>query len=91
MNARDEVLQLVKEATKNAYPLRWYDGHGDFDGREVTVDVFNIQPNMQLPFLRDIRGIRDWLKELVGSRCIFIFHTPAATREHYQQIVDSLR
>lgn len=82
--ARDEALALVQAAFADRYPIRWTCSRGDFSGREVTFDVFNIPVKEHLPFLREARPLREKLQELVGSRCIFVFHTPEATKEHYQ-------
>ena len=42
---RIEIIRLIENATNYVYPLRWVDeetSSGDFDGREVAIDVFNI-------------------------------------------------
>lgn len=82
--ARNEALALVQEKFGDRYPIRWTTSRGDFSGREVTFDVFNIPVSKYKDFLREARPIREKLEELVGSRCIFVFHTPEATKEHYQ-------
>lgn len=79
----DQALKLVCETTENKYPIRWTTCPGDFPERDFTIDVFNIESKDQRPFLRKIEPIRQTLMDLVGSRCIFIFHTAAATKEHY--------
>ncbi len=81
---RDQALALVHEMFKDRYPIRWTCSRGDFSGREVTFDVFNIPSDQNKPFLREVEPLRDKLKDLVGSRCVFVFHTPEATKEHYQ-------
>jgi hypothetical protein len=87
---RSDALWLLLSATQFEYPLRWVDeqtSKGDFDGREVSIDVFTIIPQRQREFLRVIREVRPRLQELIGSRCIFIFHSPEATKAHYSHLV----
>lgn len=81
---RDQALALVQEKFRDRYPIRWTCSKGDFSGREVTFDVFNIPFEQHRPFLREVEPLREKLTELMGSRCIFVFHTPEATKEHYQ-------
>ena len=86
---RNEVLQLIGKATNYVYPLRWVDEKttvGDFDGREVAIDVFLVPTAEQINFLSKIRSIRGVLREITGHRCIFIFHSPEATAVHYSHL-----
>ena len=90
MREKSEALWLLLQAIQFEYPLRWVDertNQGDFDGREVSIDVFNIAPRRQREFLQAIRDVRPRLQELVGSRCIFLFHSPEATLAHYSHVV----
>jgi hypothetical protein len=81
---RNQALALVQELFSDRYQIRWTCSQGDFSGREVTFDVFNIPVTEHRPFLREVEPLREKLTELTGSRCTFIFHTPEATKEHYQ-------
>lgn len=86
---RNEVLQLIGEVISYAYPLRWVDEKttaGDFDGRELAIDVFFIPTTEQIDFLSQIRSIRGLIREKTGHRCIFIFHSPEATMAYYSHL-----
>lgn len=86
---RIEVIRLIENATNYAYPLRWVDEEtslGDFDGREFAIDVFNIPVAEQIDFLAHIRQVRNKIREMIGHRCIFIFHSPESTRMHYANL-----
>lgn len=84
-----EIIRLIENATNYDYPLRWVDEEtslGDFDGREVAVDVFNIRVSEQIDFLTRIRQVRDKIHEMIGHRGVFIFHSPESTRVHYANL-----
>ena len=70
LKTRNEVLHLIEKATNYLYLLRWVDEKtttGDFDGREVTIDVFFIPTANQADFLAQIRPIRGrWLVTAVS-------------------------
>ena len=86
---RIEIIRLIEYATIYAYPLRWVDEKtslGDFDGREVAIDVFNIPVAEQIDFLTQLRQVRNKIREMIGHRCIFIFHSPESTRMHYANL-----
>jgi len=86
---RIEIIRLIENAVNYDYPLRWVDEEtslGDFDGREVAIDVFNIHVAEQVDFLTRIRQVRNKIRELIGHRCVFIFHSPDATRIHYPNL-----
>lgn len=84
------ALAGFRKVLGSEFPCRWVDDRtskGDFDGREVGVDVFNAPANMSRTLLRRLDDARNIAQGLVGSRCIFIFHTPEATAEHYKDLV----
>jgi|SRR3989304_6598851 len=86
---RIEIIRLIENAVNYDYPLRLVDEEtslGDFDGREVAIDVFNIHVAEQVDFLTRIRQVRNKIRELIGHRCVFIFHSPDATRIHYPNL-----
>lgn len=86
---RNKVLQLIGKVTNYAYPLRWVDEKttaGDFDGRELAIDVFFIPTAEQINFLAQIRPARGLIRDSTGHRCIFIFHSPEATVAHYSHL-----
>lgn len=83
---RTEVLRLIEKITNYAYPLRWVDEKttvGDFEGRELAIDVFFVPTAEQINFLARIRPIRGLIREMTGHHCIFVFHSPEATVAHY--------
>src|SRR4030067_695431 len=89
-----EIIRLIENATNYDYPLRWVDEEtslGDFDGREVAIDVFNIHVAEQIDFLTLIRQVRDKIREMIGHRGVFIFHSPEATRMHYANLFPMTR
>lgn len=86
---RIEIIRLIEEATNFTYPLRWVDeetSSGDFDGREVAIDVFHIAVSEQIGFLAQIRQVRNKIREMISHRCIFIFHSIESTRMHYAKL-----
>jgi hypothetical protein len=88
-NMRNEVLQLIGKITNYRYPLRWVDEKttvGDFDGRELAIDVFFIPTDEQINFLSQIRPVRKQISDMTGHPCIFIFHSPDATLTHYSHL-----
>ncbi len=90
---RQLVLEAFRRALGTSYPARWVDGRtsmGDFSGRDEAVDIFNVPVEMQRELLRRLREARAQAKGLVGSECLFLFHTPEATEEHYKELVAEL-
>ena len=86
---RKKVLHLIEEAVNYAYPIRWADEEttlGDFDGRDVAIEIFFIPATAQTKFLETIRPIRKEIKKIIGDDCIFIFHSEEATRIHYSHL-----
>ena len=89
MTMRKQVLHLIEEAVNYTYPIRWADEKttlGDFDGRDVAIDIFSILSADQARFLETIRPIRNDIKKTLGRNCIFIFHSPEATEKHYSHL-----
>lgn len=89
-NNRQVVLEAFRAVLGRDYLACWTRSRGDFSGRDVTVDIFNVPAERQRELLRRLRSARDRAKDLIGSRCIFIFHSPRATREHYRELVAEL-
>src|SRR4030066_2241522 len=86
---RIEIIRLIEDATNYDYPLRCVDEEtslGDFDGREVAIDVFNIHVSEQIDFLTRIRQVRNKIREMIGHRGVFIFHSSESTRMHYANL-----
>jgi len=75
------------------YPLRWADERttlGDFEGRELTVDVFNIPLNEQNDLYRKLRPLRNELRFELAQRIVFVFHSPEETTRHYSSLFPRL-
>lgn len=92
-NNRRLALDAFRMVLGTEYPARWVDGRTallPFDGWNLSVDVFNVPSGMQRALLRLLAHARETARGLVGSRCVFIFHTPEATAEHYKDIVAEL-
>lgn len=87
------AIESFRKVLGPAYPARWVDGKtskGDFPCRDVAVDVFNVPVNEQRKLLKSLREARDMVPTLLGSRCLFLFHTPEATEKHYKDILAEL-
>jgi hypothetical protein len=93
MNNRDDLLRDLSISTRLRYPLRWADDQtslGDFDGRDLAIDVFNIPSQEQRAFFRDLRSIRKELQQHLGHTVTFVFHTPEATAEYYAHLFSKI-
>lgn len=55
------------------YQFRSTESLGDFSGRDVAIDVFGVPLRSQKDFLRTVRPVQDNLKDMLGSRPLFIF------------------
>ena len=86
---KNKVIELIENAINYAYPVRWVDEKtslGDFDGMEYAIDVFRIPSSEQLLFLSSIERVKGQIREILGENCLFIFHTPSATRKYYSHL-----
>ncbi len=89
---RDNIISKFAQALELKYPLRWADHQstaGGFDGADTAIDVFNVETDERASILERLREAQDWAKEALGSRVLFVFHTPEATREHYAHLLES--
>lgn len=83
------ALQRLDLLTGFRYPLRWADevtSLGDYDGRDLTIQVFNIPSERQREFHRSLREFRSELRREFGKPITFVFHTPEATRQYYAHL-----
>jgi len=87
---RKRALDAFRAVLGWEYPMCWTVSKGDFSGRDVAIDVFNVPVDMQMELLRRLREIRKKIQDFLGSDCLFVFHTPEATKEHYLDIVTEL-
>ena len=86
---RDKTILDINVLTGWRYPLRWHDERtslGDFDGKDLTIEVFNISPEEQLDFLEKTWRIQFEVRNQCGRRPTFVFHSVEATEEHYQHL-----
>jgi len=84
---RARALQIYQTAVGPKYPIRWTTSRGDFSGREHAIEAFNVPVREQRNILRSIAPVREEADRLAGGRCLFIMHTPEATREHYAHLL----
>lgn len=93
MTNRDDLLRDLSVRTGLRYPLRWADNQtslGDFDGRDLAIDVFNIPSQEQRAFFRHLRSSRKELHRQLGHTVTFVFHTPEATGEYYAHLFSNI-
>ena len=91
--ARQDAIARLARATGYGKPMRWADRQttlGDYEGREYTIQVFNIPPESQRQFFRELRSLRDQLEAELGHPISFVFHTPEATAAHYSHLFPEL-
>lgn len=82
---RSEVLSRFQEALRPRL-VRWTDemtSFGDFEGRDLTLELFDIPAGEQRDTLRRLRELRRRCEEILGATLLLVFHTPEATRAHY--------
>jgi len=87
-------LQRLAAATGFRYPLAWTDDRttlGDYDGRDLTIEVFNIPSNRQRAFFGELSQRRRELADEFGRPVVFIFHTPKVTARYYGHLFAELR
>jgi hypothetical protein len=86
---RAEVLRIFSEAAQPA-TVRWTDdrtSYGDFEGRERSIEVFNVPVSKQRTLHRELRNVRRRAAEILGGPVVVLFHSPEATRRHYQWVL----
>ncbi|HYO52502.1 hypothetical protein [Archangium sp.] len=86
MNERDFIREYVSRRIVGGRPVRWADGRttlGDFDGREWTLELFDIPLNERRLLQDPLWALRKQVWEQMGRALVFIFHTPEATERHY--------
>lgn len=79
----EEVQSIV------ARPVRWAGDAatpGDFEGREFTLEVFDVPSDEQMGMFSRLRGVRAKAHELLGQSIRIVFHTPEATTRHYADV-----
>ena len=80
---RSQIAEKFRQAT--ARPVRWADESpgGDFEGRDTTLEIFDVQEDDQRDLFVELADLRRETRQLGGERLRLIFHTPEATTRHY--------
>ena len=92
MDARSEVLRRFVGCLEGR-PVRWLTdaiAFGDFEGREETIEVFDVPQSQQRRLLRDLREARQDARRILGRTVRVLFHTPEATTSLYSHVRTSL-
>ena len=84
---RSAVPEWVSERLGHR-PVRWGEGIGDYDGRERTLEVFDVDAREQRAVLRSLRPWREQLDGAAGGALVIVFHTRAESRRLYGEFVD---
>ena len=81
------ILQDFQTASKR--PVRWaVDAPiiGDFDDRETTIEIFDVQDLQQKKMFLDLGPVRRSASDLLGRSVRVLFHTPQATTRYYADV-----
>ena len=82
--ARRELAAEFSSVTGR--PVRWAtagEGLGDFEDRENTLEVFDVQDFEQRTMFSSLRALRRRVREQLGRSIRVVFHTPQATTRYY--------
>jgi hypothetical protein len=87
MMAPEEWLPRLREVFAGR-PVAWAGARavGDYDGRERTLDVFNVDARDQLDLLKRFRGVRPEIEAALGGPVIVLFHTTKETARLYPEV-----
>jgi hypothetical protein len=84
MDRREQVRRMFQLTTGK--PVRWSDtrtSRGDFEGRDATLEVFDVPEDGQWALFRRLLAHRRAASEKMGSKVALVFHTPAETERLY--------
>ncbi|HTE53656.1 MAG TPA: hypothetical protein VK698_22530 [Kofleriaceae bacterium] len=84
-----EQIPGAVSAAIGGKPVRWASAGpsiGDYDGRETTLDVFDVEARDQRRLLRQLRDLRREIEQAIGSPVVLVFHTPAQTSAFYPDV-----
>lgn len=87
IDLRDQIRLLFALATR--LPVFWTDPRtslGDFEGRDTTLEVFDVAEEDQLLLLRRLRPHRKAAAEKLGTKVRLLFHTPIETERLYSWV-----
>lgn len=82
---RSELLEKFRSATGR--PVRWAsEAQGDFEGREWTIEIFDVQEVDQETMFVSLGALRRSAREYLGGTIRVLFHTPQATTRYYASV-----
>jgi hypothetical protein len=85
---RDAILKDFREAVRGR-PVYWADERtlpGDVEGREDTLEIFDVEGAEQRRLLTELRPVRHRAEQLLGRAVRVMFHTPEATTRYYSHV-----
>lgn len=85
---RGAVLDLFRAHAGSHLP-RWADhvtSRGDFEGRDFTIELFNVPVHDQRALRRRLRDVIRQAETLLDRPLLLVFHTPEATATHYASV-----
>jgi hypothetical protein len=85
---RDVILKAFREAVRGR-PACWADERtlaGDVEGREETLQIFDVEDVDQRGLLTELRPVRLRAEQLLGRPVRVMFHTPDATTRYYSHV-----
>lgn len=85
INERDAILEVVRRLASNR-PVRWVDKNtsaGDFDGREWTVEVFDVAKSDRLTLREKLWDLFSAVRKHTGKPMSLVTHTPEDTTSFY--------
>lgn len=81
-----EAIRLRFVAATGGRPVEWSDdrtSRGDFDGREWTLEVFDVPAVEERSLHRSLWPLREEVRKKHRLHLALIFHTPEATEKRY--------
>lgn len=88
MTDREAILELFREALPK-HPVVWTSSRtslGDFEGRDFTLEVFDVPWTEKRALLGDLLPQRTRAENVFGRPVQLLFHTPEATDAHYSWV-----
>jgi hypothetical protein len=85
VSERDAVLELLQRRAAGR-PVRWVDARtsaGDFDGREWTVEVFDVAKDDRLALREALWDLFMEVRKRTGKPVSLLTHTPEDTSTYY--------
>ena len=88
MTTREEWAERIQSFTRR--PVRWAPADqlwGDYDGRDNTIEIFNVDGPEQRELYRGLRSLREQLEGELDSALIVIFHTRKESQRLYSDFI----